>query len=85
MSERDDTERGERADAEHVLRVREGHGANCSSVGSVVDTLFLGAVAGGVVLAAIAAAMKKERVTVVGEREEPIDESRKNEGDRDAP
>jgi uncharacterized protein (DUF2062 family) len=53
---------------EHIERVREGHGANCSSVGSVVDTLFLGAVAGGIVLAVIAAAMKRESVTVVGEK-----------------
>jgi hypothetical protein len=53
------------SDEDHIERVREGHGANCSSVGSVVDTLFLGAVAGGIVLAVIAAAMKRESVTVV--------------------
>jgi hypothetical protein len=57
MSEQDD---------EHVLRVREGHGANCSSVGSVVDTVFLGAVVGGVVIAMVAAALKKEPITIVG-------------------
>jgi len=45
----------------HILVVREGHGANCSSIGSVVDTLFASAVVGGVLLAAILAAMKKER------------------------
>jgi hypothetical protein len=48
--------------------VREGHGANCSSLGSVIDTLFLSAVAGGVLLAAVAAALKKEDVRVVGEK-----------------
>lgn len=45
---------------EHVLAVREGHGANCSSIGSVVDTLFASAVVGGVLLAAILAAIKTE-------------------------
>lgn len=45
---------------EHVLVVREGHGANCSSIGSVIDTLFATAVVGGVLLTAILAAMKRE-------------------------
>ena len=45
--------------------MRVGHGANCSSVGSVIDTLFLGAAVGGAMLAAVCAAMKVERVTVV--------------------
>jgi hypothetical protein len=45
---------------EHVLVVREGHGANCSSIGSVIDTLFASAVVGGNVLAAVLAALKKE-------------------------
>lgn len=49
--------------------VREGHGANCSSLGSVVDTLFLSAVAGGAVLAAVAAALKRETPRVVGEKD----------------
>lgn len=48
------------------LVVRVGHGANCSSIGSVVDTLFVGATLGGTVLAAVCAAMKNESVTVVG-------------------
>lgn len=52
--------------AESVRAVRLGHGANCSSIGSVVDTLFATAVIGGAVLAAVLAAMKKEAVTVVG-------------------
>ena len=69
-----DTEK-EREDAvgreslpEHVLAVRLGHGANCSSVGSVVDTLFASAVVTGAIFAAICAAMTKEEVTVVGAR-----------------
>lgn len=48
--------------------VREGHGANCSSLGSVIDTLFLSAVAGGALLAAVAAALKREEARVVGEK-----------------
>jgi hypothetical protein len=51
---------------EHIRAVRIGHGANCSSVGSVIDTLFLGATLGGAILAAVCAAMKTEGVTVVG-------------------
>ena len=31
---------------EHVRAVRLGHGANCSSIGSVVDALFTSAVLG---------------------------------------
>ena len=51
---------------ESVRAVRLGHGANCSSIGSVVDTLFASAVIGGAVLAAVIAAMKNESITVVG-------------------
>jgi hypothetical protein len=45
---------------ENIRAIRLGHGANCSSIGSVVDTLFVSAVVGGAVLAAVLAAMKKE-------------------------
>lgn len=51
---------------ENVRAVRVGHGANCSSVGSVIDTLFLGAAFGGAIFAAVLAAMRDEPVTVVG-------------------
>jgi hypothetical protein len=44
-----------------VRAVRLGHGANCSSVGSVIDTLFLGAVAGGVIFAAVCTAIEEEK------------------------
>jgi hypothetical protein len=54
-------------DLRHIVRVREGHGANCSSVGSVVDMLFVSAVAGGAVLAAVAAALRSEPIILVGE------------------
>jgi hypothetical protein len=48
--------------AEHVQRVRVGHGANCSSIGSVVDTLFATATIGAAVFAAVVAALSKEPV-----------------------
>jgi hypothetical protein len=51
---------------EHVRVVRLGHGANCSSVGSVIDTLFATAVVGGAIFAAVAAALGQEKITVVG-------------------
>ena len=43
--------------------MRIGHGANCSSIGSVIDTLFATAVVGGALFAAIAAALEREEVT----------------------
>ena len=45
---------------DHVLVVREGHGANCSSIGSVIDMLFATAAVGGALLAAVAAAVRDE-------------------------
>ena len=59
MSDRNDVQ------TEHVRRLRVGHGANCSSIGSVVDTLFATAVAGAAVFAAVVAALNTERVHVV--------------------
>jgi hypothetical protein len=54
MSERDQAvKRG-------IVAVRLGYGANCSSIGSVLDTLFASAVVGGAILAAVAAALAKE-------------------------
>ena len=50
---------------EHVRVVRLGHGANCSSIGSVIDTLFVTAIAGGAVFAAIAAALSEEPIRTV--------------------
>ncbi len=74
------TDAGERRlSPKHVLVVRMGHGGNCSSVGSVVDTLFLGAAAGGALLAAVCAAMQSEEIHVVGDLDpvrDPDDDSR---------
>ncbi len=55
---------------EGVLAVRAGPGANCSSIGSVVDLLFGTAVAAGVLYAAIAAALPDAKVEVVEEDDE---------------
>jgi hypothetical protein len=51
---------------DHILAVRLGHGANCSSIGSVVDTLFATAVVGTAVFVALAAALAVEDVRIVG-------------------
>lgn len=40
-----------------VLVVRRGPGANCSSIGSAVEMLFLSATAGAALLAAVTAAL----------------------------
>jgi hypothetical protein len=64
---------------ENVLRVRVGHGANCSSIGSVVDTLFATAAVGAAVFAAVVAALKSEDVHVAGSA--PGDARRSREGD----
>ena len=63
MSERDAAPKPQRrVDPAHLRAVRLGHGANCSSIGSVIDTLFVGAVASGALFAAIAAALSREAV-----------------------
>jgi hypothetical protein len=49
---------------EQVRIVRTGHGANCSSIGSVVDTLFATAAVGAAVFAAVVAALKREDVHI---------------------
>jgi hypothetical protein len=55
-----------RVDEASVRAVREGHGANCSSIGSVIDTLFATATVGAAVFAAVVAALQREEVKVVG-------------------
>jgi hypothetical protein len=63
-----ETPEAERAiDAAHVRQVRLGHGANCSSIGSVVDTLFATAAVGAAVFAAVVAALGREEVTIAGD------------------
>lgn len=51
---------------ERILRIRLGSGANCSSIGSVVDTLFATAAVGATIVAAVLAALKSEPVRVAG-------------------
>jgi hypothetical protein len=51
--------------ADHVRRVRVGHGANCSSIGSVVDTLFATATVGAALFTAVVAALGREPVEIV--------------------
>jgi hypothetical protein len=55
---------------ENVRAIRLGPGANCSSIGSVIDTLFVAAVVSGAIFAVLLAAMKEEDVKVVGEDDE---------------
>jgi hypothetical protein len=47
-----------------VLAVRRGPGANCSSIGSVVDLLFGAAVVGGAIWAGILASLKDRAIAV---------------------
>ncbi len=54
---------------EQLLVVRAGHGANCSSIGSVIDTLFATATLGAALFAAVVAALAKEEVKIVGPQE----------------
>ncbi len=57
-----------RVEESTVRAVRQGHGANCSSIGSVIDTLFVTALAGGAVFAAVMAALGTEPVEERGPR-----------------
>lgn len=66
-----------RLDAHHIRCLRVGHGANCSSVGSVVDILFATAALGSAVFAAVVAALAKEPVVLAG------DPGARREGDGD--
>jgi hypothetical protein len=67
---------------DHVLIVRAGHGANCSSIGSVIDTLFVTALAGGAIFAAVAAALGQEPVRVV--KPPPESESQRAQGNEES-
>ncbi len=61
-------------EADQVLRVRAGHGANCSSIGSVIDTLFATATVSAAVFATVLAALKTEDVKVISPRAESGDD-----------
>ncbi len=49
-----------------VLAVRRGPGANCSSIGSVVDLLFGAVVVSGMLYAGLVVALGDRRVEQVG-------------------
>jgi hypothetical protein len=49
-----------RIEPDEILSVRRGPGANCSSIGSALDLLFLSATIAGAVFAGIAAALGDE-------------------------
>jgi hypothetical protein len=63
---------------ESVRALRPGHGANCSSIGSVVDTLFVTALLGGALFAAVLGALDEESVEVVGPEEAPREKDRES-------
>ena len=72
-------------DGESVTRVRLGHGANCSSIGSVVDTLFVTSLGGGAIFAAVLGALGNEPGEVVGPVPAKDDADQKAEEAKDAP
>ena len=65
---------------ESVRVVRAGHGANCSSIGSVIDTLFATAAIGSAIFVGIAAALRSESVRVVGAERAASDGDTHDEG-----
>jgi hypothetical protein len=69
---------------EGVLPVRAGPGANCSSIGSVVDMLFAAAVAAGVLYVGVAASLGDRTLEQVGE-DERAPRDRVDEAGTDAP
>ena len=64
---------------EGVRCVRLGHGANCSSIGSVVDTLFATAAVSAAVFAAVVAALSRETVTTTRGNEPTTDRRPRDE------
>ena len=81
MSDENDRAR-DPARIERGLRtVRAGHGANCSSIGSVIDILFASATVGSALFAAIAAALAREDVTEVKANPNPNPNPNPTEGD----
>ncbi len=64
-------------EADEILIVRRGPGANCSSIGSTLDVLFVSATLAGVILASVAAALGDDEP-----RDENVDaHDRDHEGD----
>ncbi|MCB9603840.1 MAG: hypothetical protein H6720_26265, partial [Sandaracinus sp.] len=64
-----------------VLAVHFGRAASCSSVGSVVDVLFLSTVAGAAVLSSLAVLLARRDGTNEGDDPTKSREDRTNEGD----
>ena len=65
MSERNAPPRDQARIERGIRAARIGHGANCSSIGSVIDVLFASAAVGSALFAAIAAAIARDDVTEV--------------------
>ena len=63
----------------HVLVVRRGPGANCSSIGSAVEMLFLSATVGTALLAAATALLRQDVDAREEKREEAREEAREEE------
>lgn len=59
--------------ADGVLVVRRGPGANCSSIGSAVEMLFLSATVGTAILAAVAASLDPKDDEDDDEEEKPAE------------
>ena len=68
---KEDSEARAEIRAESVRTVRLGHGANCSSLGSVIDTLFATAVFGTALFAGVMAALSKEPLKIVPHDADP--------------
>jgi hypothetical protein len=85
VSDAPDTEASPALGEEHVLRVRLGHGANCSSIGSLVDTMFAVATIGGAVFASVVAAMGAEPVRLVGAEAPETSEPQEPQEPREPP
>ena len=55
---------------EDILALRRGPGANCSSIGSALDILFMSATAAGVILVMVAAALGDAKAVNDGDEAE---------------
>ena len=74
----------EESDDSGVLVIRRGPGANCSSIGSAVEMLFLSATVGAAVLAAVVAAMRPRVIEKVdAHRDDPPPPSANSSRDLD--
>lgn len=68
-----------------VLVIREGTGANCSSLGSLVTTLVLGTAAAGVLMSAVLAALEREQLEKIHrptETSDPPDDGERSSEER---